>query len=171
MKLNYIYKEINAHSHHTMMNESRSLITKTIKDLFSKSYGKVKLAITKASREMIRYLKKSGLEKESLDIISQYTGKTYNSLDQLVRVPIKEDINEGFKEWFDEAKGNAYNALAFYPLLTMFLEFDKLIKGNPDASLKITLIYFIIWVGIVTGKVVSDRLSQKSKIKALGSKA
>ncbi len=170
MDIYNINEEIERKEYLNFINESESKVKKIVSDLFSKPYNKVKQSLNKAGKDMIKKFQSLGMEDDVLNIINKSLGVNYKSLGELNRVPIKESINEGFKEWFDEAKGNAYNALAFYPLLTMFLEFDKLLKGNPDASLKVTLVYFAIWLGVISGKVISGKLSQKSKINALGRK-
>ncbi len=165
-----VNKEIRKNEDTLYIKESESKVMGITKKLFSGTYNKAKMTLNKAAKDMMSYFKKHDLENDVIDIINRYLGMDYRSMNQLTSTQIRESLNEGFSEWFKEAKLNAYGALAFYPLLTMFLEFDKLIKGNPDASLKVTLTYFVIWLGVITGKVVSGKLSQKTKIKALGSK-
>ena len=170
MNLNGITTEIQRYDNIINVRENKSVLMKIVNTLFSKSYGKVKMTLNKAAKDSIVYLKKNGLEDEAIDIINKNLNTNYNNIGQLVSKSIKESVNEGFSDWFKELKTNGYNALSFYPLLTMFLEFDKLIKGNPDASMRTTVIYFIIWLLVITGKVVSGKYSQKAKIDALGSK-
>jgi uncharacterized protein (UPF0335 family) len=169
MKLNNFYNELETFTEITNIDENRSFIMTTIKDLFSKSYGKVKTSLTLAARKVMKFFKENGLEKEIIDIINKSLGTGYHSFNQLVKIPIKENINEGFKEWYDEAKMHGYNALAFYPLLNMFMEIDKLIKGQ-DYSMRILIVYFVLWVGVIAGKITKDKISQKAQIKALGAK-
>ena len=169
MKLKTFYNEIKEYDEVILIDENRSLIMKVVKDLFSKSYGKIKVLLTKAGRKAIKFFKKEGLEDEAIDIINRNLGTNISNLNQLVKIPIKESINEDFKEWWKEASGNLYGAFSFLPILNVFMEFDKLIK-NQDYNIKIMIIYFIIWVMAISGKYFTQKFKQKEKIKALGAK-
>ncbi len=68
-------------------------------------------------------------------------------------------------EWWQEASANAYGALAFYPLLSMFIQFEKVIKGESDASMQIALIYLFIWIMTITGKIWYKLYLRTSKTK------
>lgn len=133
---------------------------------FKKELGK---AIHKAAIDF----KKMGIENEIVKIANSHSNVKITSLKDLERkLKLTESYDENgnrldekgaFGEWWDAAKDNAFSALAFYPMLTMFLEFDKLIKGNPDASIRITLIYLVIWIMIIAGKISLKHLASKRK--------
>jgi ABC-type antimicrobial peptide transport system permease subunit len=110
-------------------------------------------------------------EKRCLMIINQRFGTHFSDLHSIVAKGLMENTNrvdEGLKAWWDEATKNLYGALSFYPLLTAFLEFDKIIKGSGDANVRAMIIYFLVWVLIISGKVVSGMIGNPGEEKESG---
>jgi hypothetical protein len=121
--------------------------------------------------QLIEYIKSSDIdEKALLRVINKHFNTTFTNMNSMMTKRIVErvdSVDEGIKDWWKEATGNLYGALSFYPLLTVFLELDKIIKGSADANIRAMLIYLIIWVLIITGKVLSSGLSkEKNDVKA-----
>ncbi|MCK5016107.1 MAG: hypothetical protein KAS32_03465 [Candidatus Peribacteraceae bacterium] len=63
--------------------------------------------------------------------------------------------------WWKEIGNNMYAAVSFYPILMVFLELDKVIKGLDGASTRAVIIYGLMWLLIVTGKVISNSFSSR----------
>lgn len=153
-----------------LLQEDKNFLLKTVKSIFKKPHKFFKKELVKAISDVSKATKASGVDKKMVDIINRYSGLKLNSITDLRKhVKLiearKPHVNEGFGEWWKEASSNAYNALAFYPLLTMFLELDKVIKGLPDASLRVTIIYLLIWVLIISGKIQRKDMIQRKREK------
>lgn len=153
-----------------LLQEDKNFILKTIKAIFKKSHKFYRKELEKAITDVSKAVKATGKEKEMVGIINKRSGLRINSLTDLKQhtrliESKKKNVNEGFGEWWKEASSNAYGALAFYPLLTMFLELDKVIKGLPDASLRTTIIYLLIWVLIISGKIQRKDLITRKREK------
>jgi hypothetical protein len=140
--------------------EDKNLVKSTIDKIKNWSWEKAKKTFQGAFRYLIKFAKDKGIEKEVLNIINRMIGKQYRNLKDLMKISLKEDVlYEG--EWWDEAKGNFYGAVSFYPLLTAFIELDKVIKGQGGADMKYVAIYALIWAAIVSGKVLSNQYKKK----------
>ena len=158
-----------------LLAEDKNFLKKMVDKIFKRKPRDFKIELIKAIDKTAKEFKSAGKEKEVVNILRKRTGIKINSLTDLKKhinliesdEPAEgEPLNEGaFTEWWAEAKGNAYNALAFYPMLTMFLEFDKVLKGLPDASLRTTVIYLLIWVLVITGKIEHKQIIQRAKNK------
>jgi len=101
-------------------------------------------------------------ETNVLRIINTRFGTHFSDIHSVFAKGLVENagrMDEGLKDWWSEAAKNLYGALSFYPLLTAFLEFDKIIKGSGEANIRSMVIYFIIWVLIISGKVLSGMIS------------
>lgn len=153
-----------------LIEADKSLFKKILDTVLRRKGTDFKKELGKAIHKAAIDFKKMGIEGEMIKTINTHTGMRITSLKDLerkLRVTESDEsegdkLNEGaFTEWWDAAKDNAFNALAFYPMLTMFLEFDKLIKGNPDASLRITLIYLVLWIMIIAGKITLKHIKVK----------
>jgi hypothetical protein len=146
--------------------EDKNLVKVAIDKIKRWSWDKAKKTLQGAFRYLIKFAKDKGIEKQVLDIINRMVGKQYRSLSDLMKISLKEDVlYEG--EWWDEAKGNFYGAVSFYPLLTAFLELDKVIKGQGGADMKYVAIYALIWASIVSGKVLSNQYKKKKADKEI----
>jgi hypothetical protein len=140
--------------------ENKSLVRSTIDKIKKWTWDKAKKTLQGAFRYLVKFAKDKGIEKQVLNIINTMIGKQYRSLSDLMKISLKEDVlYEG--EWWDEAKGNFYGAVSFYPLLTAFLELDKVIKDAGGADMKYVAIYALIWASIVSGKVLSNQYKKK----------
>jgi hypothetical protein len=140
--------------------EDKNLVKSTIDKIKKWSWEKAKKTFQGAFRYLIKFAKDKGIEKEVLNIINRMIGKQYRNLNDLMKISLKEDVlYEG--EWWDEAKGNFYGAVSFYPLLTAFIELDKVIKDQGGADMKYVAIYALIWAAIVSGKVLSNQYKKK----------
>jgi len=145
--------------------ESQSSVIKVVNDLKKYSWGKLKTILRVEFNKMVEWLSDNNLEKPALKIINRHLKSNYSSLSQLSKMKVSESsVNEGGSDWWKEAKGNLYGAFSFLPVLQAFLEFDKLIKGKSNTSLKVTVIYFILWIGIITGKVMKDKMGRQAKM-------
>ena len=147
-----------------LLMEDKNFIMSMLKKIFSRGHRDFKKELIKAIDVTAREFKAQGKEHEIVGIINKRAGIKINSINDLkknLRLLEGEEaseegdtMNEGvFGDWWKEATANAYGALAFYPMLTMFLEFDKVLKGSPDASMRITIIYLLIWVLVIAGKI------------------
>lgn len=82
-----------------------------------------------------------------------------------MRVPqIREGsvLNEDLAHWWDLVKGEAFPALSFYPALQVWLDIDKLIKGQ-DFNFRATVVYAMIWILLVSGKYIKGYLDWKKQ--------
>lgn len=147
------------------LNESKNFIVSTLNTLKSMTWDKAQNFLRGKVKEFFSKLEKSGVDrKKVLNIVNKHMWADVRTPNQLVSKKITESVlNEGiFGDWWKEATGNLYGALSFYPLLTAFLEMDKVIKQSGDADVRAMSIYFLIWVGIITGKIVSGKLVSKN---------
>jgi hypothetical protein len=146
--------------------ENKSLVRSTIDKIKKWTWDKAKKTLQGAFRYLVKFAKDKGIEKQVLNIINTMIGKQYRSLSDLMKISLKEDVlYEG--EWWDEAKGNFYGAVSFYPLLQAFLELDKVIKDAGGADMKYVAIYALIWASIVSGKVLSNQYKKKKADKEI----
>jgi len=152
MNLDFILQE----SVKIELYEDKSFIRRVISDIGKWSWNKVKKTLQNAFKYLIRFAKDKDIEKEVLSIINKMIGKQYRKLEDLTKVSLKEDVLYENK-WWDEAKGNFYGAISFYPLLQAFIELDKVVKDAGGADMKYVLIYALIWASIVSGKVLLSR--------------
>lgn len=153
------------------MNESVSEIMGITNKLGKMSWDAAKKFLRQKAVEFVSIIKNDPYidEKNVLRIINTKFGTNFSNINSVFANGITESLklNEGkLGDWWKEASGNMYGALSFYPLLTVFLELDKIIKDQPGANIKAMIIYFLIWILIVTGKVVSGMIVKKQDIKA-----
>jgi len=81
--------------------------------------------------------------------------KDVKDLKKQIRANIKEstELNEDWKHYWDLIKGEAFPALSFYPALTVWLELDKLLRGN-DANTRVIVVYGLLWLLLISGKFI-----------------
>lgn len=147
-----------------LLMEDKNFLRSTLNMIFRKNPKSFKSELIKAIDLATKELRDQGVEREVVNIFNKRAGTKLNSVGDLKKtlklIESEEQDDEdrldeksAFSEWWSEAKSNAYGALAFYPMLTMFLELDKVIKGTADASLRTVIIYLLIWVMVIAGKI------------------
>jgi hypothetical protein len=158
MQINNI---LNIHDDIVMM-ENRNLISGLLNKLKGFNWKKAKGLFKSSFDNFVKMVMDSGQEKEVLEILNRSLGinaKTLKSLSNRRVSESKGSVNEGLGDWWKEAAGNFYGAMSFYPLLTVFLELDKVVKGADNANVRAVIIYSIIWLLVITGKVAANAIS------------
>lgn len=148
-----------------VVNENKSFIIQVLNTLKNMTWNKAQDFLRSKVKEFFNKLESSGVDrKKILSISNKYLWSDFRSVTPITNKKITENrIDEGiFSNWWNEATSNIYGALSFYPLLTAFLEMDKVIKQTGDADVRAMSIYFIVWIAIITGKVVSGKLVSKN---------
>ena len=156
-KKELFYSEIKKYQIYEDKNFVRNAVDK-IKNLV---WVKIRKKLRQSFSTLLSWARKNNKEQEILSVFNKYTGKNKSKLSDYSKLKISESLNEG--DWAKEAGSNLYNALAFYPLLTAFIELDKLVKGVGGADLKYVITYALIWVAIITGKVLKDQIIKKKE--------
>lgn len=110
--------------------------------------------------ETAKVLKKYGKEDEFLMLVNKHFAAKFKNIDQITKGKIitegfvsEENINEDFRHFWDLSKVNFWPAFSFYPALNVWMEIDKLIKGE-GANFKIILAYSLFFILLITGKHV-----------------
>lgn len=149
-----------------IINENKSYIIQVLNTLKNMTWGKSQDFLRGKVKEFFNAIDDNDdIDRQDvLSVVNKHLWSNFRSITPITNKRITESyLNEGiFDSWWKEATGNLYGALSFYPLLTAFLEMDKVIKGSGDANIRAMSIYFIIWIAIITGKVVSGRLVSKN---------
>jgi hypothetical protein len=145
------------------INEDISFIKDLVNKLGRMPWDSAKRFIKQKAQEFVTYLKtRSDVDNEKvLNMLNTRMGTHFSNMNSIFAKSIVENTNkcdEGLANWWKEASTNMYGALAFYPLLTVFLELDKIVKGTEGASVKVAMVYFVIWLLIVSGKVISGAI-------------
>ena len=160
MKLEYILE----YDEKIVMTENKSLIMKVLNDLGRMGWAQAKKHLRSEAMEFVSAIKDDpNAEKAVLRIVNKHLGTSFTNLNSIFGKALVEQTNrvdEGLKDWWKEASGNMYGALSFYPLLTAFLELDKVVKGAEGMDVKATMVYFLMWILIVTGKVLSTSVGK-----------
>lgn len=141
-------------SEEILLKEGAGDFTQGLKQLSRLTWTNAKEEMLSAFQELSKFIVDNNLEQKVIDIISKGTGHRFSNLKQVLSVKISESsIDEGvMKNWWDEARGNFYGAISFYPLLQAFIELDRVIKGAGGANMKYVVIYGLMWAAIVAGK-------------------
>lgn len=168
MKLEHILE----YDEKIVMTENKSLIMKVLNDLGRMGWSQAKKHLRGEALEFVSLIKGDpNVEKAVLKIVNKHLGTSFTNLNSIFGKALVEQTNkvdEGLKDWWKEASGNMYGALSFYPLLTAFLELDKVVKGVDGMNVKAVIVYFLMWILIVTGKVLAGSSIGKNdnKVKA-----
>lgn len=128
-----------------------------IKKLISGGLGKAQKKIKDSIKSFIDIVKKSGKEKEVITSINKALGTKHKSLNDLKYKTIREDkeyLNEDLKNFWSFMKREVWPSLSFYPILSLWLELDKIIKGA-DPAWKNIGIYVAIWLFLVSTKHIT----------------
>ncbi len=155
------------------INENIGIVKDIVNKLGRMPWDTVKRFLKQKAIEFVAFVKDDPYidEKNVLRIINTRFGTHFTDVRSVFANGIVENTNrvdEGLKAWWDEAAKNLYGALSFYPLLSAFLEFDKIIKGSGDANVRAMIIYFLVWVLIISGKVVSGMIGNPGEEKESG---
>ncbi len=145
------------------INESATFIKDVVNRLGRMTWDTVKKFLKQKAQNFIEIVKDNPYADENgvLKIINSRLGTHFSDVRSVFAQKLMENTDkcdEGLKDWWKEASGSLYGALSFYPLLTTFLELDKVVKGAGDANIRSMSIYFIIWVLVVSGKVLTGKI-------------
>ncbi len=136
-------------------------IEKYLKPLYNKSPREVERTLKSSWEKLADALEANDLEKDAIAIINKHLKTNYRSLSQISKGDIKklpvrgvyeELMNEDFAHFWELVKTEAFPALSFYPMLTCWLELDKLLSGTGDFNATKTGIYALFWAVLVSGK-------------------
>jgi hypothetical protein len=152
------------------INENILVLKDIVNRLGRMPWDMAKKFLRQKALELATFVKNDPYIDESnvLRIINTRLGTTFSSINTITSkalVENSEKLDESLKTWWKEAATNMYGALSFYPLLTAFLEFDKIIKNSGEANVRAMVIYFLIWVLIITGKVVMGTIGKPGEEK------
>ena len=158
------------------INENIGAIKDIVNRLGRMPWDTAKKFLKQKAREFVAFAKDDPYidENNVLRIINTRFGTHFSDVNSIFAKGLVESVDrvdEGLKDWWNEAAKNMYGALSFYPLLTAFLEFDKIIKGTGDANIRSMVIYFLVWILIISGKVVSGLINKPGEEKDAGNKA
>lgn len=106
-----------------------------------------------------------GIEGEVVTLINKSFDTRYRNLSQLQRERLRESdemVNEDLGHWWEVVKTEAFPTLAFYPALTVWLEIDKLFKGQ-DMDMTRTVVYALFWILLISGKYVKGWMNWKKQ--------
>jgi len=112
-----------------------------------------------------KVLKSNRLEQDALDIINKHLKTSYKNLSQITnaaiaKIPTKklyeEELQENFKHYWELIKAEAFPILAFYPMLQVWLELDKLVKSTGQANYTAMAVYGLFWAFLVSGKYLKS---------------
>jgi len=122
-------------------------------------------------KELSNALKSRALEDDAIQIINKHFHTNYRRLIEIdnakiAKLPTKkvyeELIVEDLSNYWNFIKTEAFPALSFYPILQVFMELDKLIKGAGGDS-KIMIFYGIMWLFLVSGRFIKLWKEWKTK--------
>ena len=97
-------------------------------------------------------------QEKILAAINKGFGVSYKNTSDLkgaMSANLKEStvLNEDWAHYWGLIKGEAFPALSFYPALTVWLEIDKLLRGN-DANTRVIVVYGLLWLLLISGKFI-----------------
>ena len=127
--------------------------------LINMSPGKAEKVMKNSWDQFSNLLKAKVLEDDAIVIINKHFSTNYTSLGQIDKkkissLPSIKIIDEDLKNYWKYIKSEAFPALAFYPVLNVFMELDKLVKGS-DANIKIMIFYSAMWIMLSSGKFIT----------------
>lgn len=155
------------------INEDSGFFKSIVMKLGRMPWDVAKKFLKQKAKEFVEFIKDDPYIDDAnvLRIINTRFGTTFSSTSSVFAKALVENTNrvdEGLKDWWKEASTNFYGAISFYPLLTAFLEMDKVIKGTGDANVRAMAIYFLIWVLIISGKVIAGQIGKPGEEKEAG---
>lgn len=120
------------------------------------------------SRQLEDFLKKqfkefmdtipSGVDTIIIKMINKAFGTNYRFLQDIydAKVPnLREssEMNEDLSHWWKIVSTEGFGALSFYPALNVWLEIDKLLRGQ-DINMRVVVVYSLLWVLLISGKYI-----------------
>jgi len=135
-----------------------AVFEKYLKKLSNKPANTAEKTFKNSWIKLANILKSNQLENDALDIINKHLNTKYTSLDQISKMQIASMPNEGvliedFKHYWNLIKTEGFPILSFYPMLQVWLEIDKLIKGS-GADYTAMGVYGLFWALLVSGKFI-----------------
>jgi hypothetical protein len=78
--------------------------------------------------------------------------------------PLRESttLNEDLGHWWNIVSTEGFGALSFYPALNVWLEIDKLLRGQ-DINMRVVIVYSMLWVLLISGKYVKGWMDWKKQ--------
>jgi len=141
---------------------SEGIFQKILKKIGNKSTEMAKKLFKENWIKLSSIIYKHKLESKTLAIINKSFGTKFKNLEDIEKMVIKEDsVNEDFGHYWKLIKDEGFPVLAFYPMLSVWMEIDKLLKGTGEGNLKVIIVYGLFWVFLVTGKHIKQFLNWK----------
>lgn len=141
------------------LTENRNEIFNVIKDLKNIEWRSVKDKFIKHIKNFTNIFTDEN-EKEALKIINKHFKLNLKSLDQILKVEIKEGytINEDLKHWWDFVRGTGFSVVSFVPALNAWIEFDKMLRAGSisGGNIRVMIIYTLIWLTFLSIKYTAD---------------
>lgn len=155
------------------INENIGFIKDVVNKLGKMPWDTAKKFLKQKAKEFEAFVKDDPYVDDSnvLRIINNRFGTHFSDIHSVFAKGLVESTDrcdEGLKDWWKEASSSLYGALSFYPLLTAFLELDKVLKGTGDANIRVLVVYFLIWVLVVSGKVIAGKIAGPGQEKEAG---
>lgn len=139
----------------------KAIFDDIIRNIKKLTHKKAEELFLKHWKQFKEYLKKQKIEKDALRIINKNLNTNFSSIDAVPLSSIsimknEETINEDLKHFWIWVKDHAFPTLSFYPALTVWLQLDKLLTGSGDFSLRLTILYSVFWLLLISGKFVGE---------------
>jgi hypothetical protein len=143
------------------VSKFKSEFNKLYDTLSRMSAEKVEKLLKKHWRVFKAHFKERKLDKDAINIINKQLGTNFKSLDDvpidaIAMMKSESVMNEDFKHFWDFTKEQLFPTLSFYPALTVWMQLDKLLTGSSDFNLRLTIIYAIFWLLLMSGKFVKE---------------
>ena len=127
--------------------------------LSAMGYKKAEKELIGSTKTILQLLMDKGMADEALLIINKHLKTHFKSLKDIGRqnrIPVHENtemINEDLKHFWSFVESQSWVGLAFFPILQLYLELEKLLAGT-GVDLKRTLVYGAIFLFIMSAKHV-----------------
>jgi len=138
------------------INEAKFNPKALIQSLSSMTYDKAQSVMKDSFKSMIKIFKDNGLEDEAVILINKKLKTNYKNLSSILL--LKEDmVNEDFSNFWKMFKMEGWGAVAIFPTLSLWFEFDKLLDGVgiADLNYKKIVVYGTFWLFLILGKHVT----------------
>ena len=136
------------------LNESfnKNKFLDALKKISRYPFDRVKKIFKSSWEEFLDIIKKQGVEDEVLKVLNRNFGTNYRSLQS---IPLNESVllNEDFKHYWEFIKDQAFPALSFWPMLQVWLDIDKILRGS-SVDMSVTSVYAVMWFSLVSGKFI-----------------
>ena len=134
-------------------------VTDVIKRLSKMGYRKAEKELKGSTKGILQLFLDKGMQEEALLIINKHLKTRFKSLKDIGRqhrIPIREGeeiLNEDLKHLWGFIESQSWVGLAFFPILQLYLELEKLLS-NSGVDYKRILIYGAIFMFIMSAKHV-----------------